>query len=448
MSQSPDPTAGTPGAPSEPPSENSFFTSIRRTGMTRPAERWIGGVSGAVARKLDIDPLVVRVVLVASAFVVGIGLVLYGLAWALLPEESDGRIHVQELGRGNSDVALLGAAAFVVVGLTANERSWSLARWWDGAGLGWVNGLLWLAVVGVVVAIVVSGARQSGPTSGATPPPPAGATPPPPAPASSSTPTTATAAPHPRETPVTQTITPPPPAPPRPAPDSARPAPSEPPVPGAGARFFAVCAGLSLIVLAGLLLAERAGIFTGPVVLTALGAAAVIFGAGIVVAGLMGRSSGVLGFVAVVALLVAAPVAATSDVELRWSQIDRWDGIGQSHHTPRTVSETAGGYAVGLGELRIDLTELEVPAGEVVDLVLHSGIGNVELILPADDAARVAVGVGAGQADWDLDGADSSISGLGLRRTITNTAAADGEDLVFDVTVNIGVGNIEIVQED
>lgn len=442
MSQSPDPTAGTPGAPSEPPSENSFFTSIRRTGMTRPAERWIGGVSGAVARKLDIDPLVVRVVLVASAFVVGIGLVLYGLAWALLPEESDGRIHVQELGRGNSDVALLGAAAFVVVGLTANERSWSLARWWDGAGLGWVNGLLWLAVVGVVVAIVVSGARQSGPSA----PRPGPATAPPPAPHRASA---TSAAPEPRETTVTQTIAPPPPpAPTGPAVTPDPPAPPTPPVPGAGPRFLAVCAGLSLLVLAGLLLAERGGLFTGPVVLTALGATAVIFGAGIVVAGLVGRSSGVLGFFAVVSLLVAAPVAATSDVDLRWSQIDRWDGIGQSHHTPRSVAETAGGYAVGLGELRIDLTELDVPEGETVDLVLHSGVGNVELVLPPDDAARVAVGVGAGQAEWDVDGARSSTSGIGLRRTVTNAAATDGADLVFDVTVNVGVGNIDIVQED
>lgn len=442
MSQTPDPPTdapGTAGAAPEPPTEHSFFTSIRRMGVTRSADRWIGGVSGGVARKLDVDPLVVRVVLVASVFVAGIGLVLYGLAWALLPEESDGRIHAQELGRGNSDVALLGAAAFVFAGLTTNERSWTLARWWNGAGLGWVNGLLWLAVVGVVVAIVVSGARHSRPTPpGATRPAP----PPPPAPQYAS------AATDPRETPVTPTSAPPPPpAPTGPAATPTPTAPATPPVPSAGPRFFAVCAGLSLLVLAGLLLAERGGLFTGPVVLTALGATAVVFGGGIVVAGLTGRSSGVLGFFAVVALLVATPVAATADVDLRWNHIDRWDAVGQSHHTPRTLAETAGGYAVGLGELRIDLTELDVPAGETVDLALQSGVGNVELVLPADDAARIALGVGAGQAEWDLDGAKSSSSGLGLRRTVTNTAATDGADLVFDLTVNIGVGNIEIIQE-
>lgn len=438
MSQTPDPAAG---APPEPPAENSFFTSIRRMGMARPADRWIGGVSGAVARRLDVDPLVVRVVLVASVFVVGIGLVLYGLAWALLPEESDGRIHAQELGRGNSDVALLGAAAFVVAGLTTNERSWTLARWWDRAGLGWVNGLLWLAVVGVVVAIVVSGARQS---SSSTPRAPGLATPPPPAPHHAS----ATSAPaEPGRTPMTHTIVPPPP--PAPARPSVAPEPAAPPpVLGAGPRFFAVCAGLSLLVLAGLLLAERGGLFTGPVALTALGATAVVFGAGIVVAGIRGRSSGVLGFFALVALLVAAPVSAAADLDLQWSQVSRWDAVGQSHHTPRTVAETAGGFAVGLGELRVDLTGLEVPTGETVDLVLSSGVGNVELVLPADDAARVTVGVGAGQADWDVDGAQSSTSGLGLRRTVTNAAAADGAAPVFDVTVNVGVGNIEIVQED
>src|SRR5690606_3561942 len=300
MSQTPDPTAGPSPAP---PAENSFFSSVRRAGIVRTSDRWVGGVCGGVARKLGVDPLVVRAVLVASVFLVGIGLVLYGLAWALLPEESDGRIHVQELGRGNSDVALLGAAGFVVAGLAAGDGRWTLAGWWNAAGFGWVNGILWLAVVGVVIAIVVNGARQSGPTPPAAP---HGALPPPP-------PSAAPSPLAPESPPIT--LTPPPPAHPPPpghgggaqwaAPAHApRPAPKAPLVLGAGSRFFAVCMGLSLITFAGLLLADRAGVFTGPVLLTALGAAAVIFGVGIVVAGLMGRSSGVLGGFAVLALVL------------------------------------------------------------------------------------------------------------------------------------------------
>src|SRR5690606_21111548 len=134
---------------------------------------------------------------------------------------------------------------------------------------------------------------------------------------------------------------------PAPAP---RPAPKAPLVLGAGSRFFAVCMGLSLITFAGLLLADRAGVFTGPVLLTALGAAAVVFGVGIVVAGRMGRSSGGPGGVAVLALGLSVPASVASDVGLRpGSTGNRWHGVGASYHAPTSVAEAEGGYAIGMG---------------------------------------------------------------------------------------------------
>ena len=233
---------------------------------------------------------------------------------------------------------------------------------------------------------------------------------------------------------------------PAPAP---RPAPKAPLVLGAGSRFFAVCMGLSLITFAGLLLADRAGVFTGPVLLTALGAAAVIFGVGIVVAGLMGRSSGVLGGFAVLALVLSVPVSVASDVDLRpWSNVNRWHGVGDSYHTPTSVAEAEGGYAIGMGSLKVDLTEIDVPAGETVDVALRSGMGDVEVILPPEDAARFSVQIGAGDADWRVDGATGASKGLGVNRTVSNEAAVAGEDLVFDLSIAVGLGNITIVQED
>lgn len=233
---------------------------------------------------------------------------------------------------------------------------------------------------------------------------------------------------------------------PAPAP---RPAPKAPLVLGAGSRFFAVCMGLSLITFAGLLLADRAGVFTGPVLLTALGAAAVIFGVGIIVAGLMGRSSGVLGGFAVLALVLSVPVSVASDVDLRpWSNVNRWHGVGDSYHTPTSVAEAEGGYAIGMGSLKVDLTEIDVPSGETVDVALRSGMGDVEVILPPEDAARFSVQIGAGDADWRVDGATGASKGLGVNRTVSNEAAVAGEDLVFDLSIAVGLGNITIVQED
>ena len=453
MNETPDPQP-TEAAPGTPP-ENSFFASLRRVGLARPADRWVGGVSGAIARKLGIDPLIVRGLFVASVFFAGIGLVLFGIGWALLPEESDGRIHAQELARGNSDVALLGAAGFVLAGLIAGDGRWTLAAWWNAAGLGWINGLLWLAVVGVVVAIIVTSSRASGnsPSAPASPhsPPPYQAPPPSPTPSPSVPYAPPPTASFTSETPMSTTSTTPhtayvPPVPPVPPTPPIKPA--KPSVPGAGARAFAVCAGLSLIAFAGLLLAERAGFFTGPLALTTLGLVAVIFGLGIVVAGLRGRTTGALGFIAVLSIFLSFPVAATADVDLApWRHVERWQGLGSSTHTPESIGDTEGGFAVGVGDVRVDLTELDVPTGEVVDLAVQAGMGSVAVVLPGDASARLVMNVGAGEVTWDVDGADGDASGFGVQRTVTNAGYTSGEDPTFTIHVNVGVGNVDITQE-
>ncbi|WP_250448254.1 PspC domain-containing protein, partial [Actinotalea sp. C106] len=147
----------------------------------RGQDRWVGGVASGVALRLGIDALVVRGVLAVSVLLGGLGLVLYGLAWVLLPEQHDGRIHLQQLFRGDFDVAVLGALGVFIAGLSFPER-WYPGLWWWGGG-GW-GGLLWLLAVAVVVVLVISsyrdrqggGPRPSGPTTSLprtpVPPPP------------------------------------------------------------------------------------------------------------------------------------------------------------------------------------------------------------------------------------------------------------------------------------
>jgi len=209
-----------------------------------------------------------------------------------------------------------------------------------------------------------------------------------------------------------------------------------------------VCAGITLIAFAGLLLAERSGLFTGPVALTTFGITAVVFGLGIIVAGLRGRSSGVLGFIAVMSLLLSFPAAAAADARFRpWRDVDRWGGVGSTSYAPSTIAETDGGFALGVGDLRVDLTELEIPAGETVDLAVQAGTGSVDLVLPAGESVRVVLSIGAGEATWGLEGEGGKSSGLGVRRTLTNDFFTDDEDPTFDIHVNVGLGDIDITQE-
>ena len=97
--QAPPGTPYVPATPGKGAAGSEFFRWVRGLGTTRSSDRWIGGVAGGVAARLGVDPLLVRGVFFVAALLGGAGFVLYGIAWALLPEP-DGRIHLQQLLRG------------------------------------------------------------------------------------------------------------------------------------------------------------------------------------------------------------------------------------------------------------------------------------------------------------------------------------------------------------
>ncbi len=150
----PDPAPPAPPAPAVPPTHptSGFFAAVRRLGITRADDRWVAGVSAGVADRFGIDPLLVRGIFAASLLLGGLGLVVYGAAWALLPERRDGRIHLEEMILGRFDIALLGALAFVLVGFGRGD-SWFF--FWGPPA--WIQGLLWLLFVGgALIAVVAS----------------------------------------------------------------------------------------------------------------------------------------------------------------------------------------------------------------------------------------------------------------------------------------------------
>src|SRR5437868_2085074 len=50
-----------------------------------PEHRIVAGVCAGIARYFGIDPVVVRIAFIAAAAAGGIGVVLYGAAWLLMP---------------------------------------------------------------------------------------------------------------------------------------------------------------------------------------------------------------------------------------------------------------------------------------------------------------------------------------------------------------------------
>ncbi len=169
--------------PQSPPPQggsSAFFDSLRRSGWYRADNRVLGGVCSGVSARTGWDLGLVRGATVVLAIFFSPVWIAYGVAWALLPEQRDGRIHLEQLIDGHLDIAQLGALAMLVLGI-GNPLPWA-----TGAGGWFVAGLI---VVGIVVAIAaVASSKGQDPRTGTPYGPGGAATPsngstPPPAPA-------------------------------------------------------------------------------------------------------------------------------------------------------------------------------------------------------------------------------------------------------------------------
>ncbi|WP_207632238.1 PspC domain-containing protein [Occultella kanbiaonis] len=491
-----DNSAGPPPAPPAPgqSSTDAFFDSLRRTRMPRTTDRWIGGVAAGVARRLNIDPLIVRGVLVVMTLFGGLGLFLYGIGWALLPEETDGRIHLQEAIRGRFDAALAGAIAFALVGASRLGFWWD-NMWWGGEFFGTI---LVLGAIALVIWLIVV-AQRNGKGRAPRPPsqPAAGAAPVPPMPGPATGPTTGAPTTWPSTTGPTNPVSGAPgqtadygpstwanaaapsetrsttgagpvgedepvsggsgpalgesgpafgagePGPvagtdrvsaagasragwsgrvqptyaaatggssatygspsgpdhpvvpaaawtPTPPPRRA-PVPARPPTPGPGKALTRIVFGLSLVTIAALWLLDYVGGVAVGGWLTGVGVVLVLFGIGVLVAGLLGRRSGVIGGLAVLIALVGVPWAAvegsTNFGDFAWTESGSY---GDARWVPQDAAELEGGFDdIAGGEVTVDLTELE--SGVRLDEPVQLGIGAGQLNLRVPEAMSVQI---------------------------------------------------------
>ncbi|MGI9824181.1 PspC domain-containing protein [Agromyces sp. Marseille-Q5079] len=166
------PSTGGPGAATPAPDTGpGFYAWLRRLGLPRRAG-WLGGVCAGIGARLGIDPIIVRGIVVVVA-VLGAPLVLlYAVAWLLLPD-SEGEIHLERLTRGIVDPAVVGIAVMGVLGfIPLVQGGWLGWQWWDewpsfadpifGFNLMVPLRILWtLLVVGGIVALVIWLARRS-----------------------------------------------------------------------------------------------------------------------------------------------------------------------------------------------------------------------------------------------------------------------------------------------
>lgn len=149
----------------QPTDRTRFFGPIRRLGITRSQDRWVGGVAGGLAERLNWNPLLLRGLLVLSLFFSSLGLLVYGLGWALLPTKVGDRILLERATKRKFDIALLGAGSAIIVGLLrADGMGWGqglFCRGVFGSFFGSAREAAFIGVIGIAALYVVARLRKT-----------------------------------------------------------------------------------------------------------------------------------------------------------------------------------------------------------------------------------------------------------------------------------------------
>ncbi|MEZ3161719.1 PspC domain-containing protein [Microbacterium sp. BWT-B31] len=159
-----DPGPPPPAPAGMPAPENRFFSWVRDLGIPR-THGWIGGVCSGLALRMGIDPIIVRGIFVVAAIVGLPALLVYAVAWALLPD-TQGRILLQQLFRGRFEPAMVAVliiaaiSVFPIVPWLMSIVFWPFAAVFDRAWEFWSFGgspvfgtALTVLLVGALVAL-------------------------------------------------------------------------------------------------------------------------------------------------------------------------------------------------------------------------------------------------------------------------------------------------------
>lgn len=419
------PPGGQYGGQPGPRGSDTFFLGLRRIDMRRSGDSWIGGVCSGLAERLGIDPIVVRALFVVLSLGMGLGVLLYLAGWLLIPDRQE-ETHLERALRD-------GEAGSVVLLVFAVLSLFGSFGWW---GNGWGPGGFWTVITLVLLALgawwlwtewsrreqpgyyanraTVGDASVAG-GGQTTPPPYAGAT----------------------------AWTPPQdesgqfggqhggqhggPAPRAPRPPKPPKAPARPRRRSAGIAGTLLGTGLALAAGGGLAWAATEYDWSvSPLVVGLIGALAAL-GLVILLLGILGRTSGFPGFLAVCALLltmVAVPIGHHFVPSGR---------IGDVTWEPDATVGRDGPFRLGAGTGVLDLRGVD-PAEFPDPIVASVSFGNLTVVVPDDLTVRIEAGAGMGTVD--LDGRD--VGGVGVDEVIQ---VGDGP-IDLEVEANVGFGQV------
>jgi len=191
-------------------------------------------------------------------------------------------------------------------------------------------------------------------------------------------------------------------------------------------------------VIALLIGIAAVGAFAGVFVLAALGGGttlavlAIVAGVALVVAGLSGGARWLIA----PALVLVLPLAIVAAADIR---VD--GGVGERQYRPVSVEDLRPDYELGMGQLVLDMRDVDLPAG-TTKVHLELGIGHTVVRVPEDACVSSDVQLGAGHAQV----LDRSSDGLDVDFEQASATTTDRPRLEIDS--DLGIGALEVVRGD
>ncbi|SDO39996.1 phage shock protein C (PspC) family protein [Actinacidiphila guanduensis] len=392
--------------------------------------RVLAGVCHGAGRYFDVDPVIFRIVLVLLSLTGGIGLILYGLGWLVVPQEGEEESEAHRLLSGRIEGAPLTAVLMALVGCGLYASMLG-----DGANQAF-SLLLLFATAAAVYWSQQRGRAQAGGEAA-----PAGARP------AAEAPPEAQAPPGPGTTPSWWR-----------EPLTKEPAylwgPDDGPYEAEDRQAWrqrrrevrrehsSWLFGLVVFVLTVAAAALGTGLSwphrpSGVSIETGLAAALAVLGCAFVVASVAGRTRGGTVFWSLVVLagLIAAAALPRAG-----------QGLGTTRWRPQDAAAVRGSYERGAGTGRLDLRALRLD-GATVRTRLKVGAGEAEVLLPRDATVRLVYSVGAGRVvlpgtehrGYRVRNVRHRVLGYGPAAGVASTGTVD-------LDVSVGAGQLEVVR--
>ncbi|OYP15815.1 MULTISPECIES: PspC domain-containing protein [unclassified Streptomyces] len=407
--------------------------------------KMIAGVCAGLGRQTDMDPVIFRITLAVLSATGGLGLIFYGFAWLLVPYEDEEENELRKLFTGRVDGQALAAVLFALVGCGT-----FLTMLRNGGVLAFAT----------VLSLLLAGAGYWSRRRGAPDPDPLAAQAAADAPPEAQAPPVVTTYPSWWRDPIVKdgthvggtgylwgpgdarerdltsvvdvgiatpwthqgAIQPPRAAPARPR----------------GPRWIGGWVFLLALLAGGL--GTGHGWHTQPLgtsLQTGLACALAVFGLGIALSAVLGRTGAGTVFLALVtAALLAGAAALPRDITADWRETS-W--------TPAAAAQLRSGYDLGTGRGTLDLTRVRPGEGQTVSTDARVGAGQLKVVVPADATVRMSIDVGVGDIRLPGDsGKDVDVQPGRHKEVTLRPAAGAGKTGTLDLTLGVGVGQVEV----